>query len=90
MTNKILITFISLLIFCCASQEKLFYEMKTRDGYSNFIKSGWVTFRNYKCFSDSQLKQEYFAVDINGNPVIIVTCCNFWLCYAEIFTNKRI
>lgn len=62
--------------------------MNKVDGYNNFIKSGWIHYRDFKCLSNNLGKQEYLALDVNGNTVIIIMCCSNFECYA-IVNNKR-
>ena len=74
---KKLIFILLLLLSCIPAQQQLFDSMHKEAGISSFEKIGWVHYRNYKCNPNDYIKQEYLALDVNGNPIIIITCCSF-------------
>lgn len=88
MIRKFLLPLILALNVSCASQQDLFAKMKARDGYDCFFKSNVEQFKHYKCFWQQDEKQEWFAVNVEGSPVQVITCCSFWSCYATVVPQQ--
>ena len=63
--------------------------MKQQENYCCFVKSHSIQYRKYKCLDIFSNKQEYFAEDMEGNSVILITCCSYLGCYSDVKKQKQ-
>lgn len=77
-----------LLSSCASLQTKAFENMKESEDYKILRKSNIQMYPHYKCSNGTQ-KQEFFAEDVQGNPVVLVTCCDTWTCDIVIVKQQQ-